>query len=269
MRNLGAIAAITFLEGLRSRVFFGLFLLALGLFSATYVLSYLFPRDVVKVAVDLGLGITSLVGLVLTFFLGTQLLAKDLEKRTIHTVLAKAVSRSEYVVGKFMGLSLIIVCAMFILGAFAGLAAWTVDLLTADQYGGMHWPAFVVSLIAMTLMLVLLTSVIVFFSSFTSSTFVALGLTLIVYVIGQSIEEIKNFLASGAEGIAISPAFGKIVAVTYYVFPNLAALDFKSHAAHGLPLDASAVAWAFAYGTVYTAVMVAAAAWIFRRREFP
>jgi ABC-type transport system involved in multi-copper enzyme maturation permease subunit len=269
MNNLGAIAVITFLEGLRSRVFFGLFLLALALFSATYALSYLFPRDLVKVAIDLGLGITSLVGLVLTLFLGTQLLAKDLEKRTIHTVLAKAVSRSEYVVGKFAGLSLIIVCAMAILGAFAGLAAWTVDFLTADQYGVMHWPAFVVSLTTMTLMLVVLTSVIFFFTSFASSTFVALGLTLIVYVIGQSIEEIKNFLTSGAEGMAISPAFGTVVSIAYYVFPNLAAFDFKTQAAHGLPLSASSVAWALAYGAVYTAVMVTAAAWIFRRREFP
>ncbi|MFZ5877133.1 MAG: ABC transporter permease [Nitrospirota bacterium] len=269
MRNLGAIAAITFLEGLRSRVFLGLFLLALALFSATYVLSYLFPRDVVKVAVDLGLGITSLVGLVLTLFIGTQLVAKDLEKRTIHTVLAKAVSRSEYVVGKFAGLALIIVCAMSIMGAFAGLAAWTVDFMTLDQYGVIHWSSFAVSLGTMTLMFVLLTAVMVFFSSFTSSTFVALGLTLVVYLIGQSVEELKQFLASGAEGIAISPVFGKIVAVAYYVFPNLAALDFKAHAAHGLPLPTSAVVWAIAYGVGYTAVMVAAAAWIFRRREFP
>jgi ABC-type transport system involved in multi-copper enzyme maturation permease subunit len=269
MNNLGAIAVITFLEGLRSRVFFGLFLLALALFSATYVLSYLFPRDVVKVAVDLSLGITSLVGLILTLFLGTQLLAKDLEKRTIHTVLAKAVSRSEYVVGKFAGLSLIIVCAMAILGAFAGSAAWTVDAVTSDQYGVMHWPAFLVSLGAMTLMLILLTSVIIFFSSFTSSTFVALGLTLVVYFIGESTEALKSFLASGAEGIVISPLFGKVVTVAYYVFPNLAAFDFKTYAAHGLPLAPSVVAWAIAYGVVYTAVMIAAGAWIFRRREFP
>ncbi len=269
MKNLFAIAAITFLEGLRSRVFFGLFLLALALFSATYALSYLFPRDVVKVAVDLGLGITSLVGLVLTLFLGTQLLAKDLEKRTIHTVLAKAVSRPEYVVGKFAGLSLIIVCAMVILGAFAGLAGWIVDLLTADQYGVMHWPAFVVSLATMTLMFIVLTSVICFFSSFTSSTFVALGLTLVVYLIGQSMEDLKRFLASGAEGIAIDPLFGKIVTAAYYVFPNLAAFDFKTHAAHGLPLAAPTVAWTILYGIVYAAVMVTAAAWLFRRREFP
>ncbi|MFZ5864020.1 MAG: ABC transporter permease [Nitrospirota bacterium] len=269
MKNLGAIATITFLEGLRSRVFFGLFLLALALLSATYIVSYLFPRDVVKVAVDLGLGIASLIGLVLTLFLGTHLLAKDLERRTIHCVLTKAVSRSEYIVGKFAGLSLIIVCAMAILGTFAGMAAWIVDRLTADQYGVMHWPAFFVSLGTMTLMLVLLTAVVVFFSSFTSSTFVALGLTLVVYLVGQSVEEVKNYLAAGADGIAISPAFRAIVTAAYYVFPNLNAFDFKTHAAHGLPLAVSTVVLTIFYGVVYTTTLIAAAAWIFRRREFP
>lgn len=269
MSNLWPIARITFLEGLRSRVFFGVFLVALLLFSSTYTLSYLFPRDVVKVATDISLGITSLVGLVLTLFIGTQLIAKDFEKRTIHMVLAKAVSRSEYVVGKFAGLSLIVACAVVVLGGFAALAMWIVDITTAEQYGSIHWPQFALSLVTMALTLVLLTSVICFFSSFASSTFLALGLTLVVYLIGQSVEELKQFLASGAEGVAISPMFSGIVTVAYYVFPNLAALDFKTQAAHGLTVSSSTAIWSVLYGVFYTSVMVTAAAWVFRRREFP
>lgn len=269
MSNLWPIARITFLEGLRSRVFFGVFLVALLLFSSTYALSYLFPRDVVKVATDISLGTTSLIGLVLTLFIGTQLLAKDFEKRTIHMVLAKAVSRSEYVIGKFAGLCLIVVCAMAVLGGCAALATWIVDATTPDQYGVIHWLQFGLSLITMTLMLVLLTSVIFFFSSFTSSTFLALGLTLVVYLIGQSVEELKEFLASGAEGVAISPIFSGVVTVAYYVFPNLAALDFKTQAAHGLAIPASTAVWSVLYGAFYTSLMLASAAWIFRRREFP
>ena len=268
MKHLWPIAKITFLEGLRSRVFFGLFIVALLLFSSTYTLSYLFPRDVVKVAVDLSLGITSLVGLILTLFLGTQLLAKDLERRTIHMVLAKAVSRSEYIVGKFAGLSLIIVCSMIVLGGFASFASWTVDRLTADPYGVMHWPVFVLALSMITLMLVLLASVIFFFSSFASSTFLALGLTLVIYLIGQSVEELKHFLETGAEGVAISPVFLKIVTGAYYIFPNLAAFNFKTQAAHGLSVSLSDVVWPFLYGVFYSGVMIASAAWIFRRREF-
>jgi ABC-type transport system involved in multi-copper enzyme maturation permease subunit len=269
MRNLWPIAWITFLEGLRSRMFFGLFIVALPLFSATYTLSYLFPRDVVKVSADLSLGITSLVGLILTLFLGTQLLAKDFERRTIHMILAKAVSRSEYVFGKFAGMCLIIICAMLLLGGFALLATWTVDWLTSDQYGAIHWSLFLVSLSTITLMLILVASVIFFFSSFASNTFLALGFTLVVYLIGQSTEALKAFLDSGAEGVAISPVFLKIVTVAYYVFPNLAALNFKTQAAHGLAIPFATIVWSILYGVMYTGLMVTLAAWIFRRREFP
>ncbi len=268
MNNLWAIAKITFLEGLRSRLFYGLFVLALLLFSSTYTLSYLFPRDVVKVATDLALGTASFVGLILTLFLGTQLIAKDLEKRTIQMVLARAVSRPEYVIGKFSGLSLIIVSSIIMLSGFASLAVWSVDYLTSDQYGTVHWPLFLLSLMMITLMLVVLASIIFLFSSFASSSFLALGLTLVVYLIGQSIEELKHFLESGAEGIDISPVFLKMVQVAYYIFPNLAAFDFKTQAAHGLAVSPAVIAWSSLYGIFYIGVMITLAAWIFRRREF-
>ncbi len=269
MSNLWAIAKITFIEGVRSRFFYGLFLVALLLFSTAYALSNLFPRDVVKVAVDLSLGTASLVGLILTLFWGTELLSKDLEKRTIHMVLAKAVSRSEYIVGKFAGLAVLIGVSMLLLALFASLAVWTVDVLTDDQYGVIHWPVFLLSLAMTTLMCWLVASVIFFFSSFVSSTFLALGLTLVVYLIGQSVEEIRQLIQANTEGIEISPVFTAIVAVAYYVFPNLAVFNFKTQAAHGLPVSASTVIWSALYGTLYTSVMIASSAWLFRRREFP
>ncbi len=269
MNNLWAIARITFLEGLRSRVFFGLLVIALLLFSSTYTLSYLFPRDVIKVAVDLSLGTTSFIGVILTLFLGTQLISKDLEKRTIQMVLARAVSRSEYVVGKFWGISLIIVSSMLLLGGFSSLAVFSVDYLTSDVYGVVHWPVFLFSLFMITFMLILLVSVIFLFSSFASSSFLALGLTLVVYLIGQSIEELKGFLEAGGDEIVVSPIFLKVVRVAYYIFPNLTAFDFKTQAAHGLAVPPSAVTWSLLYGVFYIGVMITAAAWLFRRREFP
>jgi len=269
VRNLWAIAEITFLEGVRSRFFYGLFLVALLLFSTAYALSNLFPRDVVKVAVDMSLGTASLVGLILTLFWGTELLAKDLEKRTIHMVLAKAVSRSEYIVGKFAGLAVLIVVSMLLLAAFASLAVWAVDVLTEDLYGVVHWPVFLLSLAMTTLMCWLVASVIFFFSSFVSSTFLALGLTLVVYLIGQSVEEIRQLIQAGAEGVEFNPMFTAIVTVAYYVFPNLAVFNFKTQAAHGLPVSAPTVVWSALYGVLYTSVMIASSAWLFRRREFP
>lgn len=269
IRNIVALARITFLEGLRSRIFYGLFLVALISFSSTSLLSSLFIHDVIKVAVDLALGTASVIGLILTLFLATQLLAKDLEKRTIQMVLARAVSRPEYILGKFSGVALIITASMFLLGAFASLAVWGIDQLTEDRYGIVHWPLFLLSLSSMTLMLILLASVIFFFSSFSSSTFLALGLTFLVYIIGQSVEELRNFLSSGSEGIEISAFFTNVAGAVYYLFPNLAAFNFKTQAAHGLSVDFSVVLWSGLYGVFYTAIMITASAWIFRRRELP
>jgi ABC-type transport system involved in multi-copper enzyme maturation permease subunit len=158
---------------------------------------------------------------------------------------------------------------MFLLSCFSSLAVFSVDQLTSDAYGVVHWPVFLFSLFMMTFMLILLVSVIFLFSSFASSSFLALGLTLVVYLIGQSIEGLKNFLETGSEGVPISPIFLKVVNVAYYIFPNLAVFNFKTQAAHGLAIPPSVITWSLLYGILYIGVMISAAAWIFRRREFP
>jgi len=267
--NVWAIAAITFLDGFRNRIYFALVVIALLLFSSTYSLSYLFPYDVVKVAIDLALAVTSLVGLILSLFFGAQLVAKDIERRTIHMLLTKAVSRSEYIVGKFAGLVAMIVTTMTMLGALASLAVGSVTWVTSDRYGVVDWPLFLLSLSMMTLMFLVLASVMVLVSAFASNSFLALGLTLVVYLIGQSVEELKYFLESGADGVTVAPIVLMTVKFAYYMFPNLAAFDFKTQAAHALAIQPITVVWPIVSGLIYMAVMLMAASWIFRSREFP
>ena len=269
MRSVWAIAVITYKEGVRTRALYGIFLLALLLFFFTYSFSNLFMREVLKVAIDLSLSGVSLAGLLLTLYVGTNLMAKDLDKRTIHLVLSKAISRPVYVMGKYLGMVLLIGSSMAILGTMAAASVYLVDLLTLDQYGVVHWPGFFLSLVASLMKLILLCAVIFLFSSFTSNSFITLGLTVVVYLIGESTSEIKAFLEAGAEGAEISPLIIKLVEMAYYVFPNLSAFDLKMQAAHGLPVEASFLGWLFAYGMFYSLIMILMASWVFRRREFP
>ncbi len=268
MNKIRAIVWITFLEGVRTRFFYGLFVVALLLFSSIYTLSYLFPRDVLKVAVDLSLGTISLVGLVLTLFMTTHLISKDLDKRTIHMVLVRPVSREQYILGKFLGLAALILTGALLLGGMGLLSVWAVDLATPDPYGVVHPFLFLLSVLMLALMLVLLVAVVFFFSSFSTSVFLALGLTLVSYLVGQSIEELKRFLESGAEHVLIPPALVWLVRIIYYVFPNLSAFDFKTHAAHGLAVPFSTVFWTAWYGVFYIGLMLTFAVLAFRRREF-
>ena len=81
MIAIWSVASITFKEGIKNRVLFGIFIIALLLFAATTVVTTLFMRDIVKVAVDLSLSTVSFAGLLTLLFVGVNLFAKDLDKR--------------------------------------------------------------------------------------------------------------------------------------------------------------------------------------------
>jgi ABC-type transport system involved in multi-copper enzyme maturation permease subunit len=268
MTAVFGVAVITWKEGVRTKAIYGIFLLALLLFLCTHTFSYLFMRDVVKVAVDVSLSGAVFGGLLLTLFLGTNLIAKDLDKRTIHVVLAKAVSRPQYLFGKFLGLSALIATAMTVLGAMAMGSLALADIVTPDIYGTVHWFQVAVALTASTFMLILLSSIACLFAAVTSNSFVTLGLTVMVYFIGQTVGEMRAFLQSGAEGAVVSSTIVWLVEGAYHVFPSLSAFDFKSQASHGMSIDLAHLGWVAVYGAVYTTLVLSAAAWLFNRKEF-
>ena len=92
MIAIWSVALITFKEGIKNRVLFGIFIIALLLFAATTVVTTLFMRDIVKVAVDLSLSTVSFSGLLTLLFVGVNLFGKDLDKRTIYMVISRPIS---------------------------------------------------------------------------------------------------------------------------------------------------------------------------------
>ena len=148
MKIIRILAGITFLEGVRNRFFYGVLLIALLLIGANLVLTHSFSYDLGKVAVDIGLSATAIFGLMIIFFLGINLISKDLDKLTVYMVLGRPVARWQYVIGKFLGLSLIILVSMLILGA---ISAASVVIATAGK--GLHipqnfsWSGFAIALV--------------------------------------------------------------------------------------------------------------------------
>ncbi len=121
-----------------------------------------------------------------------------------------------------------------------------------------------------TLTLILLSALAFLFASFTSTSFITLVLTVIAYIIGHSIGNVKALVeAPQTVGIQVSSVTVKVVQIAYYLFPNLSIFDIKIQAAHALPISLSYIFWTVLYGLVYSALVLAGAALIFRRREFP
>ena len=270
MRILWPIALITFKEGIRNRAIYGISIFALLLLSANIIVCGMIMREVDKVAVDMALGVVSFAGLLVVLFVGINLLAKDLDKKTIYMILARPVSRVQYIVGKFFGLVLLISFTMFILAVFAVVSIFIVKYSYPGFFQNFSLPPVLLSIVYSTMGLILLSALSFLFASFSSTSFITFILTVITYLIGHSVSDVKALVEAPSEaGIVVSSLTVSIVKVAYYVFPNLSFFDLKTQAAHAIPISPSYIVWTISYWGFYTSLSIGFAALLFRRREFP
>jgi Cu-processing system permease protein len=269
MTVLWPIAFITFKEGIRNRALYGITLFALLLLIAIFLISDMIMQDVGKVAVDMALSAVSLSGLLLVLFVGINLMAKDLDKRTIYMVLSRPISRSQYIVGKFFGMVLLIVTTIAVLSVFAVVSIIMIKHMYPNYFERFSLSITLEAIFFITVMLVLLSAISFLFASFTSSSFITLVLTVIAYIIGQSLTDVKALVeAPQAAGIKVSSITIKAVEAAYYIFPNLSFFDIKTQAAHGISIPLSSTLWIVLYGLVYTSLCITIAALVFRKKEF-
>lgn len=270
MTTLWPIVLITFKEGIRNRAMYAISLIALMLLIANFIICGMIPREVGKVAVDIALSAVSFSGLLLVLFVGINLFAKDLDKRTIYMVLSRPISRPRYIIGKFFGMVLLIVTTTLFLSVFAVFSIFIMKVTYPNYFIRFSWPLVLLALSFITLALILLSSLSFLFASFTTSSFTTLVLTIIAYIIGQSIGDVKSLVESSQfADVHPSVVTVKLIQIAYYLFPNLSVFDIKMQAAHALPLTSSYIGWSLIYGLVYTTLAITAAAVFFRGRELP
>jgi Cu-processing system permease protein len=268
MKRLWPLAFITFKEGTRNKAFYGISLLAVVLMGASFFISGLVMRDVGKVAVDLTLSTVSFAGLLLVLFVGIDLMAKDLDKRTIYMVLARPISRQQYIVGKFFGISLLVILTVFLLSVFAAITIGTIKWANPDYFPRFSWGPVFLAEAFIALSLVLLSALSFLFASISSTSFITMVLTMLSYIIGQSMSSVKALVESPHD-IPISEATIALVRVAYYIFPNLSLFDIKTQAAHSLAISSSYIFWTMMYGFVYIVLVITLAALLFTKKEFP
>ena len=255
--RIAAIAGNAFREAVRDRVLYNLVLFVLLLTAAAIFIGELSGGQERKVIVDLGLSAMLLFGVFISIFVGVGLVYKEIERRTIYAIFSKPVGRSEFLVGKYLGLCLTLLVNVLVMAIGVSLAlifvsrGWDPIVLTI-------WPA--VLLIYLELMI--LTGVALLFSSFSSPALSAL-LTFFIFVIGHFSADLKN-LSTSMGSISARWLFGTL----YYLLPNLATYSFITPAAHGHLPTAGFVLAAVLYACAYTAAILAGATMIFNRRNF-
>lgn len=268
MRTLWAVALITLKESLRHKVLYGILISALLVMIFSLLISGLFMRDIIKVTLDLCLSAVSIGGLLVPFFLTINLLARDIENKTIYTLLARSVSRETYILGRFLGLSLLAVLIMGILtGSTLLTAKGATYLYPSHFFEHLSYIPIVVYAIIALLGIMVLNSVVFFWCSVTTSSFLAMLLTFSTYIVGQSVEDMVHFLSLKTPGVEISSTVQLAVKAALYIFPNLAAFDLKQQAAYSLAFKYQELLFLAGYGICYIAVMLSLSILVFRRRD--
>ena len=270
MGSVFALATITFKEGIRNRSLFGIALLALFLFGFNVTVAGFFMRDVGKVTVDMNLSALSFAGLLLVFFVGVNLMAKDIDRKTIHLVLSKPISRAQYIWGKYLGIQFFVSVSLLLLFLCSCLTVGLLLNLYPNYFIGFSWMNFVIACCFVLVKFSVLTAIVVFFSSITSSSLITLIFSLSSYVAGVTIEEVVFYLKTefAAQEKIISASLQTFIDIVSYLIPNFAVFDFTLEAAHGLAISTQRIALSLGYGAIYISILLILASFIFFRREF-
>jgi ABC-type transport system involved in multi-copper enzyme maturation permease subunit len=267
MRVIAAIALNVFRESVRDKVPYNLVLFSVALMSASYLLGQLTAGQEVKIIKDLGLAAMSLFGLFIAVFIGIGLVSKEVERKSIYALLAKPMTRTQLVLGKYAGLVLTLFVNLLVmtLAFYAVLGYWS---LTEHAWykGGWDAPGADPNLLKPVFLifteLSLVTAIALLFSTF-SSPILSAVFTFGLYVVGHFNEDLRHF-----ETVVDSRPAALLARVLYYVLPNFAQFDVKSTVVHGQPVPMGYLAVTSAYAVIYIAALLAAAAWIFSRRDF-
>jgi len=259
MRATGVIALSAFREAVRDKVFYNLVFFAILLIGASYLIGQLTAGQDVKIIKDLGLAATSVFGLFIAVFIGIGLVSKEVERRSVYSLLAKPIHRYQLVIGKYVGLALtlavnlaIMSIALYVVLAYMGWGvapsvqkAWDAPALD---------PALLKAIGLIFVQLMLVTAIALFFSAaFTFGFFVA----------GYFSADLRNF------GLVVdSPAAASVARGLYWVIPNLAQFDVKAQVVHGQPVSLGYMGITSLYAAFYIAILLVLAMFIFSRRDF-
>jgi ABC-type transport system involved in multi-copper enzyme maturation permease subunit len=249
------IAFNTFREAVRDRVLYNLVAFALLMSGAAVLVGQISINIERLVVINLGLTAVSLFGIVIAIFIGIGLVSKEIDRRTLYTILTRPVRRWEFITGKFLGLAgtLTVNTACMAVGVFAALLYVSHNFQQSDGW-------ILVALYFIVLQFVILTALALLFSSFSSPLLSAI-FAFSLFVIGSFAEDLRGF-ARMATGVQRWLASGAA-----YLVPNFSAFNVISSVAHGQAVAGERVLYNTAYALTYTVMALCASVLIFERRD--
>jgi len=278
-----AIGRNTFTELVRQKVFYFLLLFALFVIGNSAFLAKFSFQEEFQMLKDVALGAMSVFLSLLAILATATLLPRDLEDRTIFTILSKPVPRHEYLLGKLLGVVILLTLSALLMGALfilvlllreqsvlietrnslaesPGELAAALAEVTKSAFGWDLIPAMAILLVKS----VLLSSLTLMVSTFATSGIFAILVSVSAYFIGHLQSTAREYWMSGIGVHWWTRLFTALVAL---LFPDLQAFNLTDDIVAGIPLPMGIFWQTVALGGVYTAVYYSVACFIFQNRE--
>jgi len=241
MNNIITIAKNTFKETIRDRILYVILAFAFLFLLSTIMLGSISLGEDIKIIKDLGLAGIYIFSLLITIFLGTSLIYKEIEKRTLYIVLSKPVSKVQFIIGKFVGLWLSI-------GLNVAIMSLVYVAIVYSKGGGIDfislWSIFI-SLFELSIFIGLA----ILFSTITTPLAGAIYSIIILYI-GHSLELLKNYSEKA------SPISKYLANTAYYLLPNLEKFNLRNTVVHGINPSSAEIIYPIIYSVLYTVVLL-------------
>lgn len=279
-----AIARNTFTELVRQKVFFFLLIFALLIIGNSAFMAKFSFQEQFQMLKDISLGAMSVFTSLIAILATANFLPKDMEDRTIYTLLAKPVPRHRYLLGKLLGIIALLACATLLMSALFLATLWlresAVLMETRSQLSGAPseemrlatqeitnatfnmnlLPGIVIIFIKSAL----LASLTLFLSSFATSSIFTIIMAAALYFIGHLQATAREFWLSGVEVEWWSRLLAAGVAL---LFPDLQAFNLTDDIIAGTAVPLALFLNTAGLGILYIAVYSALAALVFSGRE--
>ena len=260
LKHIGIIALNTFRESIRDKILYNIGFLAIAMTLFSIVLGEWSVFDRAYVIKSTTLSVMGLSGLLISIFVGISLVQKEIQRRTVLTLLSKPISRASFIVGKYFGLLAVVAVHLTLLTAiyyvmlFLTGSAPTLSLLTAIYLFFCE--------IAIVIAVALVSS------SFSSTVLSALGVYFAGHLSDQLLEQVRFATRMGELNGTSSMVFQKAAEVIHAIFPGLYRYNVTNYVVHGVALPDMYIVWNTVYALGYIGLFLAIASWWFSRRDF-
>ena len=257
VKRVWVIAQNVFREVIRDRILYLIGFFAVILITISMLLPQISANTQDKILLDVGMAGIAIAGLVTAVFVGTGLVNKEIEKRTVFVLIAKPISRVEFIVGKHLGLTAVLAVLV---------TAMTVIYFGVLSVHQVSYPAgsLVIAAFYTLLELSLITAIAILFGVFTSSLLSTI-LTFATYIMGHLSPDLVE-LAKLAE----NPSLEQLTENMYLILPDLSRLNLRNAAVYGSELMPSPTELLSSgvYAIAYIVLLLTIANLIFSRRQF-